>query len=141
MLLTHLKLKGIFLFSSLFISAALLPAFINGVVNGDSWSILVPSAVVAGFIIIGLSTLLVHKNTVRSISFTGDNCVIRTGERAYSLPDVNFVKIRKVMGSVSMIYKDISGTKKFVLRRFSSGGSHIDLSEMRRRFPNAVFSV
>lgn len=141
---TQLKLKCVYLLSALFLSAALLPGIAESRMSNDSRAMLVPLLGVAIYLAVGITVSLLLRKTVFRMSFSGENCIIKTGSGAYSLPAGNFTAIKRGKTDLVLIrYRDGNRTKRFILRRSLavSRESAPVIEEMRRRFPNAVFSV
>lgn len=84
-----------------------------------------------------------YKNVVIEVSFIGDNAIIKTHSKIYTLPSSNFTEVNDVKWQerIFISYKDDEFKKRFIFqKRYSPFKSYsLNINEMKAKMIFAVF--
>ena len=137
------RIKIFTFFASCFLLIVLTSAVIYNVKIKNWFNIFLVFISIIFFAAITIFLFIYYKNVVIEVSFIGDNAVIKTHSKIYTLPCSNFTEVNDVkwQGRIFISYKDDIFKKRFIFqKRYSPFKSHsLNINEMKTKMIFAVF--
>lgn len=137
------RIKIFTFFAVCFLLIVFIPTVIYNIIIKNWFNIFLVFIAIIFFSAITSFLFIYYKNVVIEVSFIGDNAVIKTHSKIYTLPCSNFTEVNDVkwQGRIFILYKDDKFKKRFIFqKKYSPFKSYsLNINEMRTKMIFAVF--